>query len=111
MESIHQCRPICLQVLNALDGSHRSYIYWTEKPLPVFGFDFDNLNALKIKYLDILDSFLMMNVRDLLHLPEEQVLPFLGNTHLFSFCIIRCTTLYFPNPFHVLFADKWLTYL
>lgn len=67
-------------------------------------FDFDKLNALEINSLAILDSFRMMKVQDLLPLPEDKVLSFLGNIHLFFFFIIRCTRFYFPNSFPVLFC-------
>ena len=48
----------------------------------------------------------MIKFQDLLPLPEEQVLPFSGNIHLFFFCIIRCTLFYFPNSFPILFVEK-----
>lgn len=74
--------------------------------LLVFGFDFDKLNALEIQSLAILDSFCMMKVQDLCPLPEEHILPSLGNTHLFSFFIIRRITFYIPNLFQIRFAEK-----
>lgn len=58
--------------------------------------------------MDILDSFCMIKVWDLLSLPEEQVLYFLGNYHLFSLCITRGIILHHANLFPYFLCSKMI---
>lgn len=54
------------QVMYVLDENYRFLIYWLNSPLPISGFDYDELNALEIRSLVVLDVFMVVKVKDLL---------------------------------------------
>lgn len=106
-----RCGPRCPQVIYALDESYHFPIYWTGNPLSVFRFDFDKLNDQEVRSLVILNSFCMMKVRDLLSLPGEKIISFLGNDYLFILRNTWDTILHSANFFSFFLQKKCLTYL
>lgn len=72
----------CPQMKYVLDGHHRFPIYRSNNLIPASGFDYEKLDALEVRALDVLDAFRMIKVWDLLDLDEdpEQVFDFLGNS-------------------------------
>ena len=79
-------------------------MYWTGSPLPIYGFNHDKLSEVETQSLQVLDSFRLFKVKDLLPLPDKKVLTFLGKAHFNS-----------PPPkgflhtlFFMFFADKMI---
>lgn len=78
------------QVMYVLDENYRFLIYWSNSPFPISGFDYDELNALEIRSLVILDVFRVVKVKDLLQMADdpEQISNFLGNTYMCLFLVL-----------------------
>ena len=76
--------------------------YWVGNPLSITGFNFNKLDELEVLSLEILDSFKMMKVKELLLLSDEELLVFLGNClpfisvafHYYRFDIVNLSFTY-----------------
>src|ERR1044072_5036233 len=73
-----KCGSRCPQVIYGADGHHKFPLYWTNNPLPIFGFDYDSLNESETLSLEVLDCFRPNRGKDLLALPPIEVPDFLG---------------------------------
>ena len=65
-------------------GGHYFPIYWMHNLLLMFDFDYGKLNCLEIQAFAILDTFLVVKVKDLLNMVDdlEQISNFLVNAYM-----------------------------
>ena len=100
-----RCGPRCPQVIYATDGHMKFPLYWTTNPLPISRFNHDKLSDTETQSLQVLDSFLLFKVKDLLPLPDKEALAFLGKAPFISSLPMDLLVLSHMFLFDV-FADK-----